>query len=41
MNWSAAEMALTPTGVVTVTSTVPAVPAAGDVAVTWVGEVTV
>ena len=39
VNWSAAEVADVPPGVVTVTSTVP-VPA-GDVAVIWVGELTV
>ena len=40
MNWSAALVALVPPGVVTVTSTVPAVPA-GAVAVIWVALLTV
>ncbi len=40
MNWSAAEVAEVPPGVVTVTSTVPAVPA-GAVAVSEVPDTTV
>ncbi len=39
MKWSAPEAALVPLEVATVTSTVPAGPA-GDVAVTWVAELT-
>ena len=40
VNWSAGEVALVPPGVVTVTSTVPAVPA-GETAVMLVAETTV
>ena len=39
MNWSAADVAEVPPAVVTLTSTVPE--PAGDVAVIWVGELTV
>ena len=40
MNWSADEVALVPSGVVTVTSTLPAAPA-GEAVVIWVSESTV